>query len=699
MELGSTGTSVYVAQVSAGLFPLLGVMPTLGRGFTSEDERDLESRSVLISDGLWRQAFGAAPDIVGQQVDLGGRAHTVIGVMPPEARYPIGRAVSAWVPLTGYIDPRDPSSAYVGVVALLRRGLTPESAQPALDAAARAIQAAQPDGRPWSATLVRIDSVHSQAPALVLMVFGAVMFVLLAACANLANLLLARASTRQREIAVRSALGASRLRLARLLASESLVLGVCGGIAAWLPAQWLIQAVPSLLPPRLIPFVLFEPALDWRVMIFGIVTSLLVGVISGLLPAVRASDQRIPGSQGLSAGLSIQRAQYRPIRRLLLSLQVAFAMLLLTGAGLLTASFARMVTSDPGYALDGLYEVSVRLPHEQYPQASQTTFFFESWVAAVGALPEVTSATIGTPPPTTPSTSLAPQGAEDVPDTQPRTLTLVGDADYLRTVGIHIIRGRPFSAEHYHPDTRVVVVDEEAARRFWPLDDPIGKRVRLGRPEREWLTVVGVARDIKTAAVGNARDSLEAYVPVNRQRRSLGGTLMFRTSGDPAAVFATARAQAQAIEPDVRFVSAGTVEDLYGPAFANPRFTALIMSLFAALALLTGAVGLYGMLSYDVAARIPEIGIRMALGADATDVRRSVTLDALWPVGAGLATGAILAQALVRVIGWRLYQVSPHDSGTLAAVSGIFIAVALVAAYGPVRRATRVDPIVALRHE
>jgi predicted permease len=694
MALGDTGTSIGVTRVSGGTFPLLGLRPVIGRHFSAEESTSGDQSVLLISDGLWKRAFGAAPDIVGQEIVLAERTVTIIGVMPPQARFPIGRRTDAWLPLVDVVDPNDPSSGIVGIVARLRDGLTHPTAQPELARAAEAIQRDLPSRTAWTAKVDTIDPRRSHGTRpIVLVASGGVAIVLLTVCANIANLLLARTSARQREMAIRGAMGASRSRLARQLLIESLVLALIGGAAAIALVSWLVPAIPAMLPPRFIAFPVHDAQVDWRVLSAAIGVSCLAGAVSGILPAMRGSRSGVAST--LTAGRGVTAAPiHRRIRNVLVSAQVAFACVLLVVAGLMTSSFTRMIASDPGYRLDGLLQVSLSLPASKYRSPAQRSLFFDDLLKSVRATHPVTSATIGTPPPEDGAGSLTAEDHQRDATAREGAALLWAGPDYFAVLGIPIIAGRAFRPDERDSNPLVAVIDEETAGRFWPGDSALGKRVRYS-PYVPWMTVVGVVRDVKTSRAGKARTSFELYMPASEAY----STIMLRTSGDAGSALAAVRAQIAALEPEAKIRSAGTVRDLYDPSLTNPRFTAVAMSTFAILSLITAAIGLYGMLAYTVSRRTSEIGVRMALGASRSSVRRLIVTDALWPVVTGLIVGMAAAQALSRLIAAQLYQTKPYDPLTLAAVVTIFAAVAMTAAYLPARRATRVDPVVALRAE
>jgi putative ABC transport system permease protein len=695
MKVGDTDTTLQIVPVSPGLFSLLGVAPALGRGF-SPDDANGDSRVLLVSDGLWKRLFGGDAAGVGRQIVLDGKSMTVIGVMPASARFPLDGRADAWMPLANVREPQDRTSARVHVIARLRDGLTLDSAQPEVSRAAEAIQRIKPERERWGAKLYAFDPREwlTGTQPVVLIAFAAVAFVLLTACANVANLLLARASGRRREIAIRAALGATRWRVARQFLIESLMLSVAGGAAAVALATWIIRSLPGMLPPHLIAFSVYDAELDWRVLGFALAASVTAGVLSGVLPALRGSENS--SRQPLAAGAASSAAtpSHRRARNALIALQVALAVVLLTGAGLMTTSFVRLVSSAPGYDARGLVAVSLGLPIDRYKDPAEQSAYFSTLLESVRTLPGVVAATLGTPPPAESSGGFAAEGVER----SGSAALLAAGPDYFGVLGIQLLAGRPFNVDDRPGTLPVAIVDEKAAQLFWPGESALGKRVRY-TPYLEWMTVVGIARSVKTGDLGRRSNRFQMYLPLSQSQ--LGPpAILARTRGIAAASsLAAIRARVQQMDDKVTVRSATTVGALYDPALVNPRFSALLMSLFAGLAMLTAAVGLYGMLSYAVAQRTREIGVRMALGANRSNVRRLIVSDALWPVIAGLTLGSILAQWLTRFIASQLYGVAPGDPATFALVLLLFAAVALIAAYVPARYATRVDPIVALRVE
>jgi predicted permease len=687
---GSGEAALVVSEISPGLFPMLGVSPAFGRLFSSSDHAD---DVAIISHGLWKRLYGSDPRVLGRRLKVDDRSPAVVGVLPPGTRFPLSsRATDVWLPLG--------ESGVVHVVAKLRRGMTLRSAQPAVDRAAAAIQQVRPSREPWGGEIVTIDprrDPFTDGPRPVVWLgFGAVAFVLLTACANVANLLLARASSRQREFAVRRALGAGRLRLARQLLVESGILAIGGAAAAVLLAAWGVRLIPAILPERLIWFPVHEMQLDWRVLAFAFGTSVAVGLLSGAVPAFRGSRGGSAGLLAATVPMATRTRLHRRTRDAFLAIQVAFALVLLAGAGLMTASFASMTMSDPGYDTRDVLVASVSLPAATYRSEAEQRRFLARLLETVRSIPGVVRATTGTPPTIGGGGNLVAEGSERVQASGGPLKILWTGADYFPTMGIRIVAGRQFSADDRPDAAPVGILSEDAARRAWPGQSPLGKRFRYS-PYVPWITVVGVARPIKTSEVGEARDVPQLYLPESQHLQGL--MLLVRTSDDSTPVLRGIHARLSTLEPRAKIPYSRTVEEMYSEVLVNPRFMTLAMLLFAGLALLTASVGVYAMLRYTVAQRMAEIGVRMALGAPPARVRRLVFADALAPIGAGVLVGLVIAWWLARFIASFLYHVSAHDPVTLALAVAFLGVVAALAAYGPARRATRVDPILALRCE
>ncbi len=684
-----------VGGLTPAFAPFLGVSPQLGRALTTDDV--LAGDAILISDRYWQRAFNRDPAAIGKPISFTDRTCLIVGVMPPTFRYFAGATTDAWLPI--------PEREADRIAARVRPGITIEQAERELNTALAQVGGKAPryvlSPAGWDRGLARGSwSQAGSARAMLFSLLGAVGFVLLIACANVANLLLSRALTRQREISVRGAVGASRLQLARQFLVEGLVLSGLGGVAATAMAWAGIRVMPAFVPPTLVESVLGAtvPALDMRVLAFEVAAALLTGLLCGALPALRAS--RTAAAGGLLAGgqsiAGLSRAQ-RNVRNLFQALQVAMTLVLLTGAGLLLASFLRLVTVPRGFDETNLVYADLALPREAYREAAQFRAFFDELIARTAAIPGVSGATNAMPPVSGASGQhFLLDGSDGQPAVSaPLELFLV-QPDYFKVARIPLKEGRGFGPEDGPNAPPVAIIGENAARRFWPGASAIGRQFRLfaDKPPK---TIIGVVPDVRT--INLLRDGVEAYVPA-AQEGSLP-SLLFRTAGDPAPVIAAVRAILRDIDPKVTLTHIGTVAALYAEfdPLGSPRFYAIVMGVFAGMALLTAAVGLYGLLSYAVSRRTREIGVRIALGADASGVRWLVIRDAVVSVGAGVAAGLLASLWLSRFIASQLFHVQPHDPLTLAAIVLLLLAVSGAAAFAPAYRASRVDPIDALRAE
>ena len=677
-------------------FPgFLGVSPQLGRGFTHDDV--LAGDTIVISDGYWQRMFNRDRDVLGKTIAFADRTCVVVGVMPPTFRYFVGAQTDGWLPIAERDGDR--------LAARIRPGITVEQAQRELNAAL-----ALSGGRPsrfeispagWDRGVeFGARGLERSTRAMLLSLFGAVGFVLVIACANVANLLVSRTFARQREIAVRGAVGATRFRLARQFLIESLVLAGLGGAAAIGLAWCGIRAIPALVPANLIRTVLGAslPQLDARVLVFGVAAAVLTGLLCGAVPALRGSHPVTAGGL-LAGGQSIagsSRGQRR-VRNAFQALQVAMTMVLLAGAGLLLASFLRMLTVPRGFDEANLGYALLEFPPQEYAQSPRLRAFFDELTARMSAFPGVNAVTAGLPPVSGyAGQQLLLEGSGGQPSIAVPLELFPVQPDYFRVARIPLKEGRMFGPEDGPNAPPVAIISENAARRFWPGQSAIGRRFRLFA-ETPPLTIVGVVPHIRT--INLARDGVEAYVPATQH--GLPRSLLFRMTRDPAPVIAAIRAEVRAIGVRVTVTRIGMVSTYFAEfdPLGSPRFYAVLLSLFAGVALLTAAVGLYGLLSYSVGQRTREIGVRIALGADLSRMRWLVIGDALAPVAMGVAVGLVASLWLSRFVASQLYQVRPHDPVTFVAIVLLLLAVSAAAAFGPAYRASRVDPVEALRAE
>jgi predicted permease len=693
-------------RVSAGLFPLLGVEPQLGRAFLPEEDQPGVGRVVLLSHGLWQRRFGADPALIGRALTLNGESHTVVGVMPPHFQFPTAED-ELWVPIA--FTPNEAANRgrhFLQVFARLKPGVALEQAQAEMNTISARLQQQYPNSN--TDVGAAVVPLHEQLvgdikPAL-LVLLGAVGFVLLVACANVANLLLARAAARQKEIALRVALGASRTRLLRQFLTESVLLGLLGGGLGLTLALWGVNLLKAFIPTEVAQA--RAVAIDGRVLGFTLLVSVLTGIIFGLVPAAQASkfnlnDTLKEGGRESAAGRRGNR-----VRSLLVVAEVAVSLILLIGAGLLINSFLRLRSVDPGFRTDNLLTMRVVLPQQKYPEPAQRSAFYTEMLGRVEALPGVRSAAVTTNLPLTfkgNSIGVSIEGRPDPgPGQRPSVVTRVVSPEYFRTMGIALMRGRQFGREDRADTPSVAVINETMARRFWPGEDPLGKRITPGAagstdPD-DWITVVGIARDVRQFEL-EAEPKPQMYLSYEQAAFFEPGDLVVSTEVEPLSLAGAVRQAVWSVDRDQPVSDIRTMQDVLSTSLARQRFSTLLLALFAAVALALAAVGVYGVMSYTVAQRTHEIGIRLALGAQGGDVLRLAVGQALRLVCAGAVVGLLGALALTRVMSSLLYGVSATDPATLAGISAVLVGVGLLAGYIPARRAAKVDPMIALRYE
>ena len=715
------------AQVTADLFAALRVRAALGRFFTSDEDMPGAAPVVVLSHGLWQRRFGGDPSIVNKAIKLNDQNFTVVGVTPPGFQYP-ARA-DLWVSvgrLTG-------SEAYQGRgnhmghygVARLKPGVTIEQARAEMAHIAAALEKQYPatnQGQQVSVVSLK-DSIVADAGSALWVLLGAVGFVLLIACANVSNLLLARASTRRREIAVRLAMGAGRWRIVRQLLTESVLLALLGGGLGLAIAGWGVNAILAISPGR-IPRA-GEIGLNGGVLAFTAAVSVITGVAFGLIPAWQAGAVSLQNTLNES-GRGLVAGRHRA-RSILVVGQIALTMTLLVGAGLLIRSFYLLQQVDPGFAYDRLLSFRVALPERKYPELEQRVNFYKQLVENIRALPGVESAAVSSGLPlgnTSWRTRLVFDGRPvPPPNERPVVDTLLAGPEYFRTMGIQLLRGRWFderdNRDHlrgkdlrdYNEGMRfvagvnAVIVDEEFARRFFPGEDAVGRRIRLfGDPDDPNVpatSIVGVVGRVKVDGLRVESNRPQCYVPFY-QMPFAGMSVVVKSSlaaGDPAQLIAAARRQVAQLDAAQPIYSIRTMEKIHSDSLAPERLNLALLGLFAALALSLAVVGLYGVMSYVVAQRTHEIGVRLALGAQARDVFGLIVGQGAKLALSGVALGFCGALALTRLIRQLLFGVSPTDLLTFTAIALLLTLVALLACWLPARRATKVDPLIALRHE
>jgi putative ABC transport system permease protein len=696
---GDEPERVGASAVSADFFRALGVGAARGRALLPEDDAPGGGEVVVISNGLWVRRFGADPGVVGRRVEVNGRGLEVVGVMPAGFDFP--QRAEVWMPLQLDVakEPRDNRSYQV--VGRLREGVTLEAARAEMDALTARLALSYPvTNGGWGLRLDRLqDSIVGQLRALLFVLLGAVGLLLLIACANVANLTLVRAASRRREVAVRLALGASRWRVVRQMLTESLLLALAGGALGVGLSVWLTELLVAMSPrntPRLA-----ETALDARVLLFATAATLLTGLVFGLAPALQASKADLNDALK-EGGRGLAEARGRA-RGLLVVLEIAVSLVLLVGAGLLVKSFARLRQVDPGFDASNVLTMRVSLPGARYPEPLKKAEFYASLVERVRALPGVESAAATISLPLNGSNlsvgrSFVREGRPLAPESSEDAAYSVITPEYFRAMRIPLRAGRDFNDRDDAGSTMVAVINEPLARKIFPGEDPLGKHITVWRDEEFPREIVGVVGETKPNGL-DSEPKLQVYVP-ERQDADWGGmSLVVRAQGDPEALTQAVRNEVRALDRDQPVYDVKTLERVVADSTAYRRLAAVLMAGFACVALVLACVGLYGVISYAVARRTHEIGIRMALGARPRDVLRMVLRQGGALVLAGVGVGVAAALAATRALASMLYEVSAADATVYAFVALLLAAVALVACLVPARRATKVDPMEALRYE
>jgi putative ABC transport system permease protein len=692
---------VEATEVSADFFSTIGVETIAGRQFLPEDLKEGNEEVAVISYALWQRRFGTDPEIVGQSLSLNGRKFTVVGIAAPEFSYPDKTEI--WIPISfGLNRILTASVISFDIIGRIRPGLSLEQVRSEMQGFYQALKEKEEPGgfpsRPIEVFQVQSEVVKSVKPTLWIL-FGAVGFVLLIACANVTNLLLARAAARQKEVAIRAALGAKRSRLIWQLLVESLLLALIGGALGLLVAMWGVDLLVALTPPGL-PRV-SEIRLDHRVFVFTLMVSLATGILFGLAPAIQAS--KVDLNEALKEGALKAKAglRHRSIRSLLVVSEVALALVLLIGAGLLIKSFAKVLALDPGFNPQNVLTVSLDLPSAKY-KPDEKKAFYRDMVERLAARPAVESvAAVDNLPFGTKAISVLPfwlEGEERAVSSREdrRATRVVVTPDYFRAIGIPLASGRYFNEHDIKTSTPVIIIDQAMAQAVWPDQNPLGRHLTLAA-EKNPREVIGVVGKVKHWRL-EADPILTSYIPY-LQAYSTPTTLVLRTTTDPMAMIAAVRDEVHTMDKDLPLFGVRTMGQRLEESLAERRFTWFLLGAFAALALMLAAIGVYGVMSYSVAQRTHEIGIRLALGAQQKDVLRLVIGQGMLLALGGVISGLCGAFALTRLMTSLLYGVSPTDAGTFAVLSVVLTGVALGACYVPARRATRVDPCVALRYE
>ena len=700
------------AMMTSDVFPLLGEQPVIGRFFTPEEDKP-GARVVILSNKVWRDRFSADRDLRDKTITLNGQSYTVVGVMPEGFSFPIQSdpQIELWTTTATLQEGRAPLTVQRGnhaldVVGRLKPGVTIEQAQADLDAIAANLAGQYPETNAEFG--VRVASLHTDLVrdirSTLWILFGAVACVLLIACANVANLLLVRASTRHKEIAIRTAMGASRFRVVRQLLTESLILAVVGGLVGMVLALWATDSLIALVPKGL-PRVA-EIGLDPGMLGFTLLVSLLTGLLFGIAPALQISKSNLTQTLKEGGRSSTDGAQHNRLRSSLIVAEVAIALMLLVTAGLLINSFYRLQQLKPGFNTENVLSFRLSLPDARYRESQQITDFYKNLTARISTLPGIKNAAYTTALPFSGQRGGVGFSIEGEP--QRPNVPFPYEADYrsispgyFQAMGIRLIQGRDYDERDLTSSTPVVIINETLANRHFPDQNPIGKRINpsFGIDERGILMreIIGVVSDVKHNNLNEAPRN-EVYIAHTQNPRPVM-TYAVRTTTEPKSAIAAIRGEIQSMDSELPMFNVRTMEEFISTSVAAPRFNTLLLGVFAGVALVLTVVGLYGVMSYSVTLRTHEIGVRMALGAKQSDVLGLVIKQGmkLALLGVGLGLGA--AFAVARITETLLFGVTATDPMTFAAVSLLMLGVALVACFVPARRAAKTDPMVALRYE
>ncbi len=692
------------ARVAANFFSILRVNASLGRTFLPTEDGAGSRPVAVLSYGLWQRRFSADPNVIGRMLVLNGASTTVVGVMPADFRFP--QQVELWIPFvftSNELANTNRGSHYLRVVGRLKPGVSVEQAQAEMETIYNRLRQEYP--RALAKWKVHVFSMHedmvSDVKSALLILLGAVCFVLLIACANVANLMLARATARQKEIAIRAALGASRFRLIRQLLTESFMLALAGGGLGVLLGLWGIDLLIRLNPgnlPRL-----DEIGLDRNVLLFTLLLSLLSGLIFGATPALQSSRINLNESLKNAAGRGGAGGGQSSLRQVFIVAEVALSLVLLAGAGLMIKSFIKLGQVELGFNPENVLTMRVSLPSNRYAEWEQQISFYRRVVDRIKVLPGVQSAALISDPPISNSVGLWQNGfrIEGQPEPPPghgnyAYLRWISP-DYFQTLGIPLLKGRLLTESDTADRPGIAVIDAAMARQFFPNEDPIGKRILIGIRDRGPREIVGIVGNVRQTSL-DAEAGPHMYIPYYQTPLSYA-TLLVRTLADPNAASAAVKHEVLAVDPRQPIYSIRAMEQIISNSLADRRFNLTLLGIFAGVALMLAAIGIYGVMSYSVTQRTREIGIRVALGAQGSDVLRLVVGQGLRLVALGVALGLLAALALTRLMKSLLYSVSATDPVTFIVIALLLTSVALLACYLPARRATKVVPLVALRCE
>lgn len=688
------------AWVTADFFEVLNQLPAMGRTFLPDEDQPGHAPVVIVSHNFWQRKLGADPNIVGRPITLNNNPFSIIGVMPPGFTFPESD-IELWA-----VERLDPPTRrgpyYMWGVGRLAPGATVADADAELNLIAQRIhqETKSPDNATFTAMGLTERIVGNIRPAL-LVLMAAVVFVMLIASANVANLLLARATAREKEIAIRRALGASRARLIRQLFTESILLSIIGGAIGLLLAQWGVAALLALSPddiPRI-----SEVRIDARVLGFTVLLSLLSGIIFGLAPALQGS--RINLNESLKDGgrSATEGFKHRRLRNLLVVAEIALSLVLLVSAGLMIRSFLKLQDVSPGFTASNILTMQLSLPRSKYSNPAQTSSFYSQLLTKVEALPGAESAalTLSLPPNNLELSDNFTVEEHPIPEgeSEPIVPVVFVSPKYFTTLGVPLLRGRFFTENDRDGAPPVVIINEALARQYFAEQDPIGKRLKSGTASSDnpWMEIVGVVGNVKYSGLEAKQEPAFYFSFFQYPIRFM--YLAVRTDANPAALLPAIQSEVSSLDKDLPVARVRTMDQLLSESVAQPRFRTLLLAIFAGVALLLAAVGIYGVISYSVTQRTHEFGIRMALGANSGDIVKMVVGQGLMLALIGEAIGLAGAYAATRLLEGLLFNVSATDTMTFVSIAALLTATAFLGSYVPARRATKVDPMVALRYE
>jgi putative ABC transport system permease protein len=691
-------------QVGDGFFKVMRGTPMLGRVFTSEEQEEGKDFVIVLGHQLWQRRFNRDPNIVGKTVSLNSRSYTIVGVMgpdfqplPPSLVFPTGQF---YRPIAEKYDNDERNARHVRAVGRLKPGVTVDQASVDIATIASRLEQEHPTtNKNYGAQVVSItdDTVGGLSRTLWL-VFGAVIFVLLVSCANVANLLLARATARYKEITIRAAIGAGRRRLMQQLLTESLILALLGGGVGLLLAVWGTKAIGSL-ASRINP-VFDNIAIDTRTVLFTLSASILTGIVFGLVPALQISKPNLAGwlKEGRSSGGSASRNRFRGA---LVVAEVALTLVLLVCAGLLIRTVARLRSVDVGFNANNVLTMNIGLPNAKYPKPENVVAFFKEATERIATLPGVKAAGITSVLPLSDNFDGRGLVVEDYPKPEGEEISVdlyVVTPGYLTAMEIPLQHGRAIADQDSGQSAKVALINQRMAEQLWPTQDPVGRRIRFsGNTNSPWRTIVGVVRDVSQYSL-DKEPPMQIYVP-HSQFPTTFDNIVVKTEGDPYSVLGAVRREILAIDKDQAVYNVVTLEELHRDSLSLRRFLMLLLIVFAGLTLILAAVGIYGVMSYAVTQRTQEIGIRIALGARPNDVLKLVVKGGIALALSGVGIGVVIAFGLTRLLEALLFGVTPTDALTFVIGSLAIVAVAGLACYIPARRATKVDPLMAMRDE